>query len=112
MDHILPIFERIHPNDVHPKYSNPVLGNQNCPWSQQRIDLTSEKRNFSPFNLKLFVWNIWIEFTKNEHRKIKDTKYAYANDDPQSGSFFDGDSQSACKHESIILFHASPVAHL
>lgn len=51
--------------------------------------------------------------TKNEHKKINETKYACANGEPQSVTFFvELGSQSACKHDNIMLFQASPVAQL
>lgn len=62
------------------------------------------------------IWNWYhlkstvVILTKKEHRKINDTKYAYANCEPQS--FFNGELHSECRHESMILFQASPVAHL
>lgn len=52
--------------------------------------------------------------TKNEHRNMKETKYAYAiGGDPQSWpSLPVAGSHSPCKQANIILFQASPVAHL
>lgn len=63
--------------------------------------------------LKLISFKVaFVILTKKEHRKINDTKYAYANCEPQSWSFFNGESHSECRHDSMILFQASPVAHL
>ena len=53
-------------------------------------------------------------FTKNEQKKIKETKYAYASEDPhESPSFFAfGSHGLPLRHASIIFGHDSPVAHL
>lgn len=58
------------------------------------------------------AWNEFEHLTKKLHSQINETKYAYASCDPQSWSFFFSLSHSACKHDIIILFHASPVAQL
>lgn len=52
--------------------------------------------------------------TKNEQKKMKDTKYAYASEDPhESPSFFAfGSHGLPLRHASIIFGHDSPVAHL
>lgn len=56
-----------------------------------------------------------IRLTKNEQKKMNDTKYAYAIDDPQvsPGSLPDfGSHGLPFRQANIMLGHASPVAHL
>ncbi len=55
-----------------------------------------------------------ILITKNEQKKMNDTKYAYAIDEPQvSSPFFAFESHGFPFRQANIMFgHASPVAHL
>lgn len=55
-----------------------------------------------------------MELTKNEQKKMNETKYAYASEDPhESPSFFAFGSQGLpLRHASIMFGHDSPVAHL
>lgn len=52
--------------------------------------------------------------TKNEQKKMNETKYAYASEDPhESPSFLAFGSQGLpLRHASIMFGHDSPVAHL
>lgn len=52
--------------------------------------------------------------TKNEQKKMNETKYAYAREDPhESPSFFAfGSHGLPLRHASIMFGHDSPVAHL
>lgn len=51
--------------------------------------------------------------TKNEQKKMNDTKYAYAIGDPHSSPTLpDFASHGPLRHANIMFGHASPVAHL
>lgn len=53
------------------------------------------------------------KLTKNEQKKMNDTKYAYAIGEPQSSpSLPDLESHGPLRHANIMFGHASPVAHL
>lgn len=54
-----------------------------------------------------------IFLTKNEQKKMNDTKYAYAIGDPQSSPCLpDLESHGPLRHANIMFGQASPVAHL
>jgi hypothetical protein len=57
---------------------------------------------------------LFKKLTKNEQKKMKETKYAYASEDPhESPSFFAfGSHALPLRHASIMFGHDSPVAHL
>lgn len=58
----------------------------------------------------IFIYRL---LTKNEQKKMNDTKYAYAMADPQSSPcLFDFESHGPLRHANIMFGHASPVAHL
>lgn len=103
------------------------MGSKNRGISREIIEVVHDDSDEQVQHLEIITWVdvrvlnqlrgnavLYYLLTRNEQKKIKDTKYAYAKLDPQlRGGLFEFSSQAeSFTQDNIILGQPSPVAHL